>query len=172
MSGISGCCAGCRNIEQGMGNGERAGRCRTLGISDTLADTIVVFPSVLGYYQEVRIFKNTWFARYASRENISDSELKEAVNLLEAGQADANLGGNVYKVRVARPGKGKSGGYRVIVLFKSGERTFYMYGFAKSERENIDKKELNNFKKVATDYFSMTDKQINETVKDGKLIEL
>ena len=53
----------------------------------------------------MRIFKNTWFARYASKEDISDSELKEAVNLLEAGQANANLGGNVYKVRVARPGK-------------------------------------------------------------------
>jgi len=73
----------------------------------------------------VRIFKNTRFARYAGKEDISDNELREAVNQLEAGQADANLGGNVYKLRVARSGEGKSGGYRVIVLFRSGDKTFY-----------------------------------------------
>jgi len=120
----------------------------------------------------VRIFKNTWFARYADKEGISDSELKEAVNRLEAGQADANLGGDVYKVRVARAGKGKSGGYRVIVLFRSEERTFYVYGFAKSERDNISGKELRNMKRAAKKYFFMTSDQINERVKNGQLIEL
>jgi hypothetical protein len=120
----------------------------------------------------VRVFKNTWFARYADKEGISDSELKEAVNQLEAGQADANLGGDVYKVRVARTGKGKSGGYRVIVLFRSKERTFYVYGFAKSKRDNISEKELRNMKRAAKKYFFMTSDQINERVKNGQLIEL
>jgi len=76
----------------------------------------------------VRIFKNTWFNRFASKEGIVDDELREAVNQLEAGQTDADLGGGVYKIRIARPGEGKSGGYRVIVFFKSEERTFFVYG--------------------------------------------
>ncbi|MDR1468123.1 MAG: type II toxin-antitoxin system RelE/ParE family toxin [Spirochaetaceae bacterium] len=38
----------------------------------------------------------------------------------EAGNFDANLGGFVYKQRVARKGQGKRGGYRTIVLFKRG----------------------------------------------------
>ena len=71
-----------------------------------------------GTFGVVRIFKNTWFTRYAGKEGISDNELAEAVKQLEAGQADANLGGNVYKLRVARSGEGKSSGYRVIVLFR------------------------------------------------------
>ena len=96
----------------------------------------------------MRIFKNTRFARYADKQGISDNELREAVNQLEAGQADANLGGNVYKVRVARSGEGKSGGYRVIVLFRSGDR------------------------KLAKDYFLMTVEQLEEMIKDGQLIEL
>ena len=54
------------------------------------------------YYLKVRIFKNTWFARFADKEGIKDDELEEAVNQLEAGQADADLGGGVYKVRPAR----------------------------------------------------------------------
>ena len=55
----------------------------------------------------------------------------------EAGQADADLGGGVYKVRVARSGEGKAVGYRVIVFFKSEERTFFVYGFAKSDRGSL-----------------------------------
>ena len=120
----------------------------------------------------MRIFKNTWFARYAGKAGISDNELKEAVNQLEAGQADANLGGDVYKLRVARSGEGKSGGYRVIVLFRSGERTFFVYGFSKSERDNISEKELKDYRKLAKKYFLMTVEQLEEMIKDGQLIEL
>jgi hypothetical protein len=120
----------------------------------------------------VRIFKNPWFARFADKENITDSELKQAVRQLEVGQADANLGGNVYKVRIARHDEGKSGGYRVIVFFRSGERTFYAYGFAKSERANISPKELANLKKQASSLFLMSDVQITIALKEKVLIEI
>ena len=119
----------------------------------------------------MRIFKYTWFARYARKENISDNELREAVNQLEAGQA-VYLGGNVYKVRIARSGEGKSGGHRVIVLFRSGERTFYMYGFAKSAMDNISEKELRKFKKLAKKNILMPVEQLEDMIKDGQLIEL
>jgi len=72
----------------------------------------------------MRAFKNTWFSRFADKERLTDGELKEAVNQLETGQAAANLGGDVYKARIARHGEGKSGGYRVIILFKKNERAF------------------------------------------------
>ena len=120
----------------------------------------------------MRAFKNTWFTRFACREDISDSDLKKAVTRLEAGRADANLGGNVYKVRIARAGEGKSGGYRVIVLFRSGEKTFYVYGFAKSLRGNISEKELRNFKKAAKEYFLMTDEQIRISIENDELVEI
>ena len=120
----------------------------------------------------MRIFKNTRFARYAGKEGISDIELKEAVSQLEEGQVNANLGGGVYKVRVARPGEGKSGGHRVIVLFRSGERTFFVYGFAKSERANISEKEVKKYKILAKKYFLMTVEQLDEMIKDCQLIQL
>ena len=120
----------------------------------------------------MRIFKNKWFSRFAGKEDISDDELREAVNQLEAEQSDANLGGNVYKVRIARSGEGKSSGYLVIVLFKNGERTFYVYGFAKSEMDNISKKALKAYKELAKKYFSMPEEQIEKNVKHGELIEL
>ena len=72
----------------------------------------------------MRIFKNTWFTRFAGKEGITDAELKEEVIRLEAGQADADLGGGVYKLRVARYGRGKAGAYRVIVFFKARSGRF------------------------------------------------
>jgi hypothetical protein len=121
----------------------------------------------------VRVFKNTWFARFAAKEGIADSELKAIVNeVLEAGQAEANLGGWVYKVRLARPGEGKSGGYRVIVFFKSGERTFYVYGFAKSSRDNLDQKEVKHYKELAKDYLALPDEMIKNALQSGKFVEI
>jgi hypothetical protein len=121
----------------------------------------------------VRVFKNTWFARFAAKEGITDGELKAIVNdVLEAGQAEANLGGGVYKARLARPGEGKSGGYRVIVLFRSGERTFYVYGFAKSARANISEKDLKRFKEMAKENIGMTDEQLKNRIKAGHWNEI
>ena len=120
----------------------------------------------------MRIFKNSWFTRFAGKEGITDGELKRAVNQLEAGQADADLGGGVYKVRVARPGEGKSGGYRVIVFFKSEERTFYAYAFAKSVRRNISQKELKKLKRQAGSLLSMSENQIKAALKEGVINEI
>ena len=120
----------------------------------------------------MRIFKNTWFSRFADKEGITDNELRGMVNQLEDGQADADLGSGVYKVRAARPGEGKSGGYRVIVFFRSGDRTFFVYGFSKSKRNNINKKERKAYKETAKEYFSFTDEQIEKRIKHGQLLEL
>jgi len=120
----------------------------------------------------VRIFKNTWFTRFAEKEGITDAELKEEVNRLEAGQADADLGGGVYKLRVARYGEGKAGGYRVIVFFKSKERTFYVYGFAKSAMGNISEKQLRDFKRTAKVILALTDNQLDELLKKGEYWEI
>ena len=108
----------------------------------------------------MRVFKYTGFSRFAKKEGITDTELLEVVNNLENDQADVNLGGDVYKVRFARTGQGKSGGYRVIVYFRNEFRTFFVYGFPKADRDNIDEKELKAFKADAKEDFSLTDAQI------------
>jgi hypothetical protein len=120
----------------------------------------------------VRVFKYTRFSRFASKEGITDHELLEVVDQLEAEQADANLGGDVYKVRIARQGEGKSGGYRVIVYFRNEYRTFFSYGFSKNDKGNISKKELKRFKEDAKSRHSYTDEQIRKKKKNGTLIEI
>ena len=120
----------------------------------------------------MRIFKTAWFTRFAEKEGITDGELRELVDQLETGVPDADLGGDVYKMRLARPGEGKSGGYRVIVFFRSEERTFYEYCFAKSKRSNISRKMLKTYKDTAKRYLSMTPDQLREEIRKGKFIEL
>jgi len=120
----------------------------------------------------VRVFKSTWFSRFAAKEGITDRELREMVNKLEAGQADADLGGGVYKVRAARSGEGKSGGYRVIVFFKSKDRTFYAYGFPKAGMDNINEKQLRIFKTTAKAVFGYSEKDLDDRVKNGLFLEI
>jgi hypothetical protein len=120
----------------------------------------------------VRVFKYPRFSRFASKEGITDKELLEIVDQLERDQADANLGGDVYKVRVARQGEGKSGGHRVIVYFRNEFRTFFVYGFSKSDVDNISRKDLKRFKEDAKLQFSFTEEQIEARLKNGIFIEI
>lgn len=53
---------------------------------------------------------------------------------VEAGLIDADLGSGLIKQRIARQGRGKSGGYRSILIVRSGERAIFVFAFAKSDK--------------------------------------
>jgi len=90
----------------------------------------------------------------------------------EKGQVDADLGGGVIKQRVARPGQGKSGGYRTIILFRRGERAFFVYGFPKSARDNIDESDERSFKELARALLSASDEALAALVGEGESVEV
>jgi hypothetical protein len=124
----------------------------------------------------VRIFKSRWFQRFARKEGIADAVLLVAVTRAEKGQIDADLGGGVIKQRIAKPGQGRSKGYRTIILFRrgtfSGGRAFFVYGFAKSQRANIDDGEKVQFKEAAKHILALTEQQIAELLKRGDFLEV
>lgn len=120
----------------------------------------------------LRIFKNKWFVRFARREGIEDTELCEAIERAEKGLIDADLGGGVIKQRIARPNEGKSGGFRSIVLFRSGEKSFFVYGFSKSGRDNVRKDELQGFKELADEMLPYDDTALKKAIKAGALMEV
>jgi len=119
-----------------------------------------------------RVFKTRWFQRFARKEQIRDAVLLDAVARAEKGQVDADLGGGVIKQRIARPGQGKSGGYRTIILFRQGEAAVFVYGFARSERANIDTDEEKQFKEAARHVLRLTEKQLAGLVNDGDFVEV
>jgi len=120
----------------------------------------------------VRIFKNAWFGRFARKENIDDSLLCEAVQRAIKGQIDAHLGGCVIKQRVARAGQGKSRGYRTIILFREGDKAFFVYGFAKGEKANISRNETEQFKKMASHVLGLSNTQLQKLVAKGHFEEV
>ncbi len=120
----------------------------------------------------MRVFKTRPFVRFAEREDISDKALCEAVGRAEAGHADADLGGGVIKQRIARPGQGKSGGFRSIVLFRRGTKAFFVYGFAKSDRDNIRIDELKAFRKLAEQMLGLSDDAIAAAIRNGTITEI
>ena len=120
----------------------------------------------------MRLFKTKPFARFAAKQGITDAVLREAIHRAEAGLIDADLGGGVIKQRVARQGQGKSGGFRSIVLFRRGTLAFFAYGFAKNERDNIDRQELSAFRLLAAQMLAMDGKAIGAAVKNGTITEI
>lgn len=110
----------------------------------------------------MRIFTNRWFQRWAKSENITDDILLNVASEVAAGQVEAVLGGYLFKKRIARPGKGKSGGYRTIIGYTQTpfERIIFLYAFAKSARDNITNKEKTALSIVAKSFLLATDTEI------------
>ena len=120
----------------------------------------------------MRIYKTRWFARFARQAKIADSSLRAAVVRAERGLIDADLGGHVIKQRVARPGQGRSGGYRVLIAYSPAARSVMLFGFAKNERDNIAADELATLKEIASAWLSATDAEIDEAIVNGLLQEV
>ena len=120
----------------------------------------------------MRVFKNAWFERFARKQGIADQALLEAIEQAGLGLIDADLGGGVIKQRVARPGQGKSGGFRTIILYRTAERAFFVYGFAKSDRDNIDDDEKAEFKKAAVHVLGLSEEPLAELIQKGLFSEV
>jgi len=122
----------------------------------------------------MRVFKNKWFDRWARREDISDSTLYNAAVEITEERYDADLGGYLFKKRLARTGSGKRGGYRTLVGYKkqNSERIIFLYAFAKSDRANISGREETALSLAAESFLSATDRQVDELLASGSIWEV
>lgn len=118
------------------------------------------------------IFKTRWFDRWARKEGMATASLCAAVREMQAGLFEADLGGGLLKKRIARPGQGKSGGFRTLVATNKGGRWMFVYGFPKSDRSNIDKDEEEALKKLAAHLMSLTAQALGDAQRAGELIEV
>ncbi len=85
---------------------------------------------------------------------------------------DADLGGGLIKQRVARSGQGRSGGYRMVVAYRVRDRAVFLFGFAKSELENIDADQLAELRKIAVGWLEEPDDGIERALDDDRLQEI
>jgi hypothetical protein len=120
----------------------------------------------------VLIYKTKSFARFARRQRIADHALHEAVNRATRGLVDADLGGGVIKQRVARSGQGRSGGFRVLIAYRRDVRAVFLYGFAKSERDNVADDELETARDIAKGWLGASSEQIERALDDDLIDEV
>ena len=112
------------------------------------------------------------FGRFQRRERIKDAALCEAVARVERGLVDADLGHGLIKQRVARPGQGRSGGYRAVIPYRARDRAVFLYGFAKSDRDNIDPDELQTFREIGASWLMGDEQAIERAIGDEILREV
>ena len=76
------------------------------------------------------------------------------------------------KKRIGVGGRGKSGGIRTVVAFKVSDKAFFLYGFAKNQRDNIDEKELKALKLLASHLLEYDQKALDKALKAQELVEV
>lgn len=112
-----------------------------------------------------RTFKTAWFAKAARKARIPDAELWIAIERLAKGQAN-DLGGGAFKKRLDH------NRHRALILDAGPRGWVYVHLFAKKERENIDDRELRDFRRLAKVYGKLTDQQLARLLTDGHLTEI
>lgn len=106
------------------------------------------------------------------KTGLADPDLFQSVIEMEAGLIDADLGGQLVKKRIALPGRGKRGGARTIVATNRGDRRYFIFGFGKNERANIDKHELRALQELASDLLGQDDKALAAALEADELVEV
>lgn len=117
-------------------------------------------------------YKNSEFHKWAIKLGITDEILFNVIKEMNQGCYEANLGGNVYKKRIAIGDKGKSSGVRTILAFKVDDKAFFIYGFAKNKKANVNERELKALKKLANIYLNLSDEEITCSVLRKELIKI
>jgi hypothetical protein len=89
-----------------------------------------------------------------------------------AGLVDAELGGHLFKKRVAAPGRGKRGSARVLVGTNLEDRWFFLFGFEKKERDSISDRELVALQKLASELLELDASTLKRQLEAGNLTEI
>ncbi|MBK0025920.1 type II toxin-antitoxin system RelE/ParE family toxin [Stenotrophomonas sp. S48] len=119
-----------------------------------------------------RVFRTRSFNRSTRKPALSDSALCRAVSEMRHGLIDADLGGGLFKKRVALPGRGKRGSARTIVATQLGRYWFLLFCYEKNERANLTKAERDALELYASEFLKMSSAQLDRAVMCGDLQEI
>lgn len=120
----------------------------------------------------MRVFKTKEFKRFARKEKISDEDLCASIARAERGLVDANLGHGLIKQRIPRKGRGRSGGFRTVIAYRQGDRSYFVYGFAKNEKDNIADDDLRDIVIYSAALMAMSAKLLAAALKAKKIDEV
>ena len=73
---------------------------------------------------------------------------------------------------IARPGQGRSGGVRAILVLRRRERAFFLHGFAKSDRENLRRTELKAVRALADEMLRLDEADLDAMLANRAISEV
>ena len=120
----------------------------------------------------IRIYKTKVFDRWLKKSEVTDLDLIQAVKEMNMGLVDADLGEHLFKKRIALLGHGKRSGVRTLVASKIDDQWFFLYGFAKNERDTISDRELRVLQVIAGSWLEQDQKMLQRAIEDGELKEV
>ena len=120
----------------------------------------------------MNVYRSKAFTRLARREGLTDVHICQAVAEMDTGLIDANLGAGLFKKRIAMPGQGKRGSWRVLLGFQAGKKAFFLYLFPKSSRDNIEDNEMKALKRLTRYYLTLKPGEIKTALQCGELNEV
>ena len=116
--------------------------------------------------------KTKWFNKWAKKNALTDKNLLKTIENISFNLGVVNLGGGLFKIRTPKVGQGKSGGFRTLVVYKEKDLAVFVYGFAKTDKDNLDKEELKYFKILAKDLLKIKNSEYVKLEKQGSFISL
>ena len=123
------------------------------------------------YYCVLKL-KTKWFNRWAKKNSVTDKNLLKTIKNVSNNLGTVSLGFGLYKVRTPKIGTGKSGGFRTILVYKESNIAIFVYGFSKTDKDNLEKEELKYFKKLAKDLLRIKRHKYLELEKLGNFISI
>ncbi len=118
------------------------------------------------------VYQTKIFERWAKKAGVGANDLCKEVLEMKRGLYEADLGGNLLKKRIARPGQGKRGGFRTLIATNRGNKWFFLFGWPKNERSNIDGREETAFKRLGAVLLGMPTDAVRKAEQNGELIKV
>ena len=119
----------------------------------------------------MQVYETKKFKKWAAKNKIAGEKLLNVVSEIDSGLGIVNLGGDLYKARIAK-NKGKSGGYRTIIIYKKGFRSLFIHGYGKNDKPDISDAEKLFYKNYARDFLNYTKEGIEKMLKEGEIFDL
>lgn len=120
----------------------------------------------------IKIYKTPKFSEWLIDSGLTDKDLANSVHEMISGLVDAKLGSGLYKKRIALAGRGKRSGARTIVASCIDDKWFFLFAFAKNEKDNISKNDEKAFQAMARILFALDEKGLEKAVSDKRLLEV
>ena len=119
-----------------------------------------------------RIFYETYFENAHIQPLVTQNSFEQHRTAQGHCRNGTGACGNVYKKRVALPGRGKSGSTRTLIATNREDRWIFMYGFEKNERENITQAELAYLQGIAQIFLTYSSDELQLAIAKGEFLEV